>query len=297
MNAPIALFAYDRPGHLERALASLAANRRATESDLYLFSDGPKGESDAGRVAVVRRILRAVNGFKRIELIEKERNEGLAISIIGGVSAVMKEHGAVIVLEDDLEVAPQFLTYMNEALEFYRGDARIFSVSGYTLPIVLPEGYPHEVFLLPRCSSWGWATWRDRWEQVDWEVRDRGLLSDPAVRDAFDAGGSDLSDMLKLWLDGKLDSWAIRFNWTHFRRGAFSVVPAVSQVRSTGCDGSGVHVGRTGRYEVRLDGGTRTPRLEKGIVPDEAILAAVRRFFDNSLRRRVRRFFRKVIGN
>ncbi len=297
MNAPIALFAYNRPEHLIRTLAALAADPRAAESPLYLFSDGPKGPDDVERVGAVRRILRAVTGFKRIELQEQERNRGLAASIIAGVGTVLVAHETVIVLEDDIEVAPRFLDYVNGALAFYHDDQRIFSISGYTLPIALPDQYRHDVFLLPRASSWGWAVWRDRWGRVDWAVGDRALLTDPAVRDAFDAGGSDLSDMLERYLDGKIDSWAIRFNWAHFRQVAYSVVPAISQTRNIGCDGSGRHLKRTARYAVILDHGAKPVRFVQGVIPDEEILAAVRRFFNNSLRRRAKRFIRKIVGN
>lgn len=296
MNAPIALFVYNRPEHLTRTLAALAANPRAAESELYLFSDGPKRPADVERVAAVRRILHAISGFKRIEFKEKEKNQGLAASVIAGVGAVLKERDAVIVLEDDIEVAPSFLDYMNDALEFYRDDPRIFSISGYTLPITLPERYPHDIFLLPRASSWGWGTWRDRWEKVDWAVGDRALLKDPAVCAAFDKGGSDLSDMLERQFAGKIDSWAIRFNWAHFRNGGYSVVPVVSQTRNNGCDGTGRHVGRTRRYEVRLDSDTRPVRFEKVLAPDEEILAAVRSFFNKSVRRHIKRIFRKLKG-
>lgn len=294
MNAPIALFAYNRPSHLQRTLASLRRNTRAAESILYLFSDGSRTRDDKEKVTAVRSILRSVTGFAHIERVEHEHNRGLATSIITGVSMVLSRHGKVIVLEDDLEVAPRFLDYINEALSFYQENQRIFSISGYTPPLRFPPDYSSDIFFLPRCSSWGWATWRNRWERVDWEVRDRDLIADRAIRDGFDRAGSDLSDMLERWLAGAVDSWAIRFNWAHFRHNALSVFPVVSQVRSFGCDGSGRHVGSTHRYDVSLDRGERLLTFEMDIRVDERILAEVQRFFGQSIRRRLKQWFRRV---
>ncbi len=197
-------------------------------------------------------------------------------------------------LEDDLEVSPHLLAFFSGVLDAYRDDRRIFSVSGYTPPFPIPSAYRHQVFLLPRCSSWGWATWRDRWEQVDWAVGDRHLLRDPAVRDRFDRTGTDLSDLLERWIAGRVDSWAIRFNWAHFRHNAFSVLPTKSLVRSIGCDGSGRHVRATKRYEVTLDDTTSAFVYPPDIAPDEEIITACRRFFDASLRRRMLRIIRTL---
>ncbi len=294
MNAPIALFAYNRPDHLRRTIAAFADNPQARKSILFAFSDGPRTDEEVAKVAEVRRILQSITGFHRVEIVEAPSNKGLANSIITGVSQVLAHHERIIVLEDDLEVSPMLLEYFNAALAVYHDDRRIFSVSGYTPPITIPEEYPHPVFLLPRCSSWGWATWRDRWEQVDWEVRDRHLLRDPLVRDAFDRPGTDLSDMLERWIKGKIDSWAIRFNWAHFRTNTFSVLPVRSLVRSIGCDGTGRHVRTTKRYEVTLDERFSPLPLPRDIEPDERIIAEVRRFFDHSLRRRITRFMRKI---
>lgn len=61
---------------------------------------------------------------------------------------------------------------MNEALDQCEADPRVFSIGGWSPPIDLPEGYAEDSYLSYRCCTWGWATWRDRWERVDWGVRD-----------------------------------------------------------------------------------------------------------------------------
>lgn len=294
--APIVIFAYNRPEHLKRTIAALARNSEVANSELTIFSDGPRRPTDEPKIAAVRRVAHEAVGFAALRVVERERNYGLANSIIGGVSDILTRHDSVIVLEDDIEAAPNFLHYMNLALERYRNDAGIFSISSFRLPITISPPPVAQVCLIPRCVSGAWGTWRDRWERVDWDVLDRDLLRDRKVRAAFDVGGSDLSDMLERQLEGKLDSWAIRFNWAHFRSGAGSIMPILSKTRNFGFDGTGINSGCSTRFDVVLDDGRDEIRFPDLLVYDERILIALRRLYDKSVRRRFKRYWRALIG-
>ena len=115
--APIALFVYNRPEHTRRTIDALAANPLAIDSDLVIYADGPKSARDVALVHEVRQIANTVTGFRRVQVKPRERNAGLANSIIAGVSEICDGSGRVIVLEDDLIVAPQFLDFMNAGLD------------------------------------------------------------------------------------------------------------------------------------------------------------------------------------
>src|ERR1700676_2173663 len=91
--APIALFIYNRPDHTRRTLAALAANPLAIESDLIVFADVPKKPEHAAAVQQSRDVARGASGFKSVRLIERDKNWGLANSIIAGVSEVCAESG------------------------------------------------------------------------------------------------------------------------------------------------------------------------------------------------------------
>ncbi len=54
--APIVLFAYNRPWHLQQTVESLAKNYLAGQSELFVFSDGPKTESDVPKVTEVKQL-------------------------------------------------------------------------------------------------------------------------------------------------------------------------------------------------------------------------------------------------
>jgi len=157
----------------------------------------------------------------------------------------------VIVLEDDLKVAPDFLEWMNEALDKYAASDEVFSVCGYSNRVRMPEGYRFDGYFCPRSASWGWGVWKDRWESVDWNPSPSSIESN---RLAFNRwGGSDCYSMLKAWSEKRNDSWAIRFNFSEFLQKKLSLFPVLSHVDPTGgFDGSGTHCGRYSRFKFEM---------------------------------------------
>ncbi len=251
MRAPIIIFAYNREQHLRRLVNSLLLNPEAKESDLYVFADGPKTQGDP-KVNAVSTVLAAIRGFRNVNIIRRTENIGLAQNIIKGVSEVLESHESAIVLEDDLIATPHFLRYMNQALDFYR-DTNAWSIAGYSPNVELPEGYAYNTYAIMRNCSWGWATWRDRWAKVDWEVSDfKFFAANGKQREAFDLAGTDLSAMLLRQQTGEINSWSIRFCYSGFKHQMPTIYPTQSFIINGGADGSGSNVGSTSRYETNI---------------------------------------------
>ncbi len=248
--SPIILFVYNRPIHTRKTLEALQKNELASESELFIFSDGPKIENDEN-IKKVREYIKTIDGFKSVTIIEREKNLGLANSVISGVTEIIDKYGKVIVLEDDIVTSKYFLGFMNEALDFFENDSNIFSISGFSdKRVEIPSNYKKEIYLSYRFGSWGWATWRNCWDKVDWIIKDYDeFLSNKKIRKEFNRGGMDMADMLISQMDGKIDSWAIRFDYAHFKNNCFNVRPVKSLVSNIGCDGSGVHCGVSEEYK------------------------------------------------
>lgn len=278
--APIVLFTYFRPEHTRRTIDALRANRGASRSDLFLFSDGPKTPDHAERVAEVRKYLRTIDGFKSVTITERERNWGLANSVIAGVSQLCDERGRVIVMEDDMLSSPNFLEFINASLETYKHRGDIFSATGYNYPLDIPHGFAADAYLSFRSSSWGWATWADRWRQVDWQLKDfDAFLEDPEELALFARGGNDLLAMLKLQMIGKLDSWSIRFDYAHYKHDAVCLHPIRSKIHNIGFDGSGIHCSVSDEYAVDLDPGDKSFSLAPDLQLDERMLQSFNQMF------------------
>lgn len=288
MRPPVCLFVYSRLAETRRTVEELRASNGATETDLHVFSDGPKPGAEQ-KVAKIREYLATIDGFKSIVVHEAERNKGLAASIIEGVSRVLQEHESVVVLEDDLLVSRNFLDFMGTALEKYRDNRKVLSVSGFSFPIEHANGYQYDAVFGIRASSWGWATWKDRWEKVDWSCAGYWKFRrNPIARWRFNAGGSDMSRMLDRQMAGKINSWAIRFCFHQHLHGMVDVVPVVSKVQNIGRDGSeGENCNHLGeRFSTNLDmTETRDFRFPDEVATDRQVLRQFRSH--NSIRARL----------
>ena len=237
--APIVLFTYKRLDSLKHLLDSLEMNPEAINSDLYIYSDLNEKENDSDKVAKVRCFLtdyrRNNTDFKSITVYEADKHKGLANSVISGVTEILERYGRVIVLEDDLVLSEYFLNYMNQCLDYYEKDDRIWSINGYSSHVKAPAEYVYPVFLDYRASSWGWATWKDRWERVDWSMPDYSSFRwNLRQRARFCRGGNDLPSMLKAYMRGKIDSWAIRWCYYQSRFDKYSITPVNTLVINEG---------------------------------------------------------------
>ncbi len=257
--APICLFTYNRLKETKETIRALQKNNLAIKSELFIFSDGPKNKDGQSKIEELRSFLKTVNGFKKVVLFEAPVNKGLANSIITGVSKIVDKYGKVIVLEDDLLTAPNFLDFMNQALDFYKNNDKIFSISGYTMDLPSLNNYSKDYYLGYRASSWGWATWKEKWEEVDWSVKDYNTFRYNFIEQRkFNKGGSDLSRMLKNQMNGKIDSWAIRWCYHQFKKDMLTIFASQSKISSIGFGVDATHTKNTKRFDTTLDGENKT---------------------------------------
>ena len=240
--APILLFAFNRPVHTAQTLNALSKNELAAESDLIVYLDGPRNSGDLELIESVYQIILGVEGFKSIAINRKAANAGLASNIIEGVSSVINRYGRVIVVEDDMVTSPKFLRYMNDALEYYSSDKKVWHISGFTEFIGTDR--PNESFLWRTMHCWGWATWGDRW--MHFEKNPQGLIEEftPEMIKRFNLDGSqNFWAQVLLNASGKINTWAIFWYAIIFKNKGLCLSPYNSYIKNIGLDGSGVHCG------------------------------------------------------
>ena len=249
--SPIILFVYNRPDHVKKCISSLLTNKLAVDSDLYIYSDAAKDESSIQTVNQVRKYIHAIQGFKNITIVEREKNWGLAANIIDGVTTLTNKYGKVIVLEDDLVVAPHFLQFMNDALETYKDEPRVGHIQAcdFTQDPTLPD-----TFLIKWTGSWGWGTWERAWKHFN--PNGKELLTELEQRKltyTFDFNGKyGFTRMLRRQIEGKNNSWAIRWNASLFLKDILSLNAGHSLIQNEGFDGSGTNCGGGGLYASNL---------------------------------------------
>lgn len=291
--APVGLFIYKRPEHTRRTIESLQACDGIMESPIYVFADGPKTEAEVPAVQATRAIAHTLLGSRAV-FVERERNRGLANSIIAGTTELCERHGTAIVVEDDLMLAPSFPRFLNEGLQRYHDEPRVMQISGYMFPV--PSlAHRREALLLPMTTSWGWATWKRAWDFFDpYAAGWRSLLTDKAQARRFNLGGKyDYLGMLKRQMSGEIDSWAIRWYYSVFAHDGLVLFPPRTLVRNEGFDGSGTH----GRLIRKAPSGTGAPDrdwLFPSIVTESPAAGAVSEAIGRANRLRIWRTVRAL---
>lgn len=249
--APIILFVYNRPVHTQRLIESLKTNKEAAQSHLHIYADISPDGMPTPAIKEVRKYIHNITGFKNIDIIERTQHFGLANNVIDAVSSVLTHFDRVIVLEDDLIVSPYFLQFMNDALETYKNELKVGHIQAceYTQNPKLPE-----TFLIKFPGSWGWGTWSRAWKYFNpngaellKKIQDRHLSY------AFDFNGSyKYTRMLRRQIEGKNDSWAIRWNASLFLSDILSLNAGRSLVQNKGFDGTGTNCGAGGDFSSQL---------------------------------------------
>lgn len=240
--SPIIIFSYNRLNHLKKTISSLKKNIECKDSSLIIFSDGPKNNYDKKKIVKIRKFLFKIRGFKNVNIFSQKINIGLANNIIKGLEKIFRKYSSAIILEDDLVVSKYFLKYMNEGLNIYKNNKKVISIHGYSYPFLKDNTDP-EYFFLKGADCWGWATWSNSWKifeknglKLKKEIIKKNLLNEFNFNNYF-----DYMKMLDDQINGKNDSWAIRWYASAFLKNKLTLYPKNSFVKNIGIDGSGTH--------------------------------------------------------
>jgi len=256
--APVALFVYKRPWHTRRTVEALQTNDLAAKSELVIYSDGPKTDSDREKVEEVRLYVNSIEGFKRVTVVEGRQNLGLAKSVINGVTDIVNRYGRIIVLEDDLLISPHFLEYMNTALSLFKHNSRVMQISGHMFRVNFSKDIA-DSFFLPYTTTVGWGTWQRAWNLFDTGMEEIPLLErDKRFHQAFDMEGTyPYFEMIRDQQIGKISSWGIQWYLSVFLKNGLVLHPKHSLVRHLGFDEDATHASRdTGIYADTISNST-----------------------------------------
>ena len=288
MNHPVALTVYNRPEHTARVLDAL---RKYDIQSLYIFSDGakiPTNDHGSGAKTVndhtavrdVRALITSIDWTAPELVFLRDGNLGLARSMVAAVDHVLAEHETVIVLEDDCVPGPYFLTFMDECLGRYRDDSSVLGVTGYTVPVpgAVLDSYAYDCYSFPRIGSWGWATWRERWQSYE---RDVPTAYERAKRCGgnLTAGGKDIPGLIECSIAGQLDAWTPGWLLANALTRTYYIYPTVSHITNIGYDGSGVHCGKSNRYDTPIAKTRPTRFPARAPKPDRRIVENFKRYY------------------
>jgi hypothetical protein len=165
-KTPILIICFNRPQCIELQLASL---REVKPKKIYISCDGPRLEKDDGlKIEEVKKTyLKGIDWSCDVQTNFHEANQGCSLGPINAMRWFFQHEEQGIILEDDIIPNRDFYDFCFLMLTHFKKDKKILSVSGCTL------GYEHEedyVFSSKIMNMWGWATWRDRFEKIDFNL-------------------------------------------------------------------------------------------------------------------------------
>jgi len=234
---PCVVFGFNRPAKLARVFNAL---QKQDVDRLIAFVDGPRNESDLQRVEACRTQVRNVKWVEKEQYFWDE-NRGLG-GLADNISLVLEKYPAAVIVEDDCLPMPGFYKFMRLALEHYKTTDKVFSIGGYQ-PIRAEyfRDYPFTLVSCARFLCWGWATWQDRWQELQpYLTRYRELFN--GLRNVSEIAGADLPDVARNMAAGNVsDSWDVKVAVASLWLKKVHLLPVRGLVRNTGADNSGLH--------------------------------------------------------
>jgi hypothetical protein len=163
-KAPILVTVHTRFDHFKNCIDSLIKCPEAKYSHLFVSSDFQRNDEEKVKVDLIRNYIRTIKGFKSVTPIFFKKNVGIDYASHYSVNKVFENYDQIIMLEDDIEVSPFFLNYINQGLDFYKNDSNIYSICGFS-PYIFSNNYEHEeskLFKSNRWNAWGFGFWKKK---------------------------------------------------------------------------------------------------------------------------------------
>lgn len=239
MRIATILFTYHRSEHTRKVLEALSINIQKPEK-LFIFQDGIGADTNVTEWRKVKEIITSIT-WCDVEICISNTKKGCRRTVIDGINYVLQYFDSVIVLEDDCVPQPQFISYMEQALRKYNNCSKVYSIGGHAWDIDLPSSHM-DAYFNGRISSWGWGTWKNRWEQFqeDDQLLQKIKKVDGGI-ERLNLWGADLESMLVGNVIGTCDSWATFWALTVIKNDGVCLSPYKSLIHNIGMDGSGRH--------------------------------------------------------
>ena len=235
--APIVMISYNRPDFVRLSMNNVALANNSANHDIFMFVDGPRNDGDKVKQDEIFEIVESYQKqLPKLTIIRRERNYGCRGNIVDAISTIITRYGKAIIIEDDILISRTFLDYMDIALDFYKNDKSIWSINAYQSPnLKIPKDYPHDVYLDPVNMCWGWGTWEDRWNQVDFDLRDwKTDRENPDIISKLNRTGRHFINMIDAQAEGRLKTWDVQCLYHVVKNGLMSIEPRYQLSKNIG---------------------------------------------------------------
>jgi len=171
MNSPVLLMSYRRPDNTKFILNLL---KKYNQKNIIVFNDGLKQKDHIVDHKKTRKYILEFKKKNKLEIIFPKKNLTQKNNLPFALKKVFKKYDRAIILEDDCIPNKSFFKFCNLLLKKYKDDNRISQISGNNfLNFKKVKRRNHDSYFFSMfTSSWGWATWKNRWHSYyDSEIK------------------------------------------------------------------------------------------------------------------------------
>lgn len=165
-NIAITVIAYNRKESLKRLLQTLSAAHFG-EDKVPLYISVDKSDTDDVEKFADSYVWR----FGEKHVVKHASNMGLRRHILSQ-GLLLDRYDAIIVLEDDLTVAPDFWNYAKQTVGKYKDDDQVAGISLYSFSInyqnlrpFIPMNDGNDVYFMNCAMSWGQVWMKRQWKE------------------------------------------------------------------------------------------------------------------------------------
>ncbi len=244
-ETPILFLIFNRP---ETTQIVFNIIKNIKPKHLYIAADGPRNlhPKDSDLCKNTRDlIINQIDWGCEVKTLFRDENLGCRKAVSEGITWFFNNVEKGIILEDDVLPDISFFSFCEELLIYYKNDKRIFQISGcnYNLPNISNK---YSYFFSKYISIWGWATWKDRWEQykISEEVYKEILYTENETL----IFAYNTPDELKIRIDqfkstflGNIDTWDYIWSFTNIIQNGLTCIPHVNLVKNIGFSSNATH--------------------------------------------------------
>jgi hypothetical protein len=231
---PVLLIGYNRPDRFKLVLAEIL---KYNPKILYISIDGPKDEMDYTKIEIIKSIIKKIpsNLDKKIRI--HESNVGCEINVTTSISWMFESEKSGIILEDDCLPHPFFFNYCNFMLTKFELNKKIHVISGFNYD--LPRfSVLSNYFTSSLISTWGWATWKDRWENFSFESCNK------SVSNVYSVCNDIIKDEIPAEYIGNMmmkKTWDLCFMYEVWLRKGLTILPKYNLIQNIGFGPDSTH--------------------------------------------------------
>ncbi len=245
-SLPVLLILFNRPQYLKESILSI---NDIKPKKLYIHIDGPRNKDDSEKIEEILNLIETFDSDIKKEILTQNKNLGCGLGMSTAISWFFQKEEFGIILEDDCIPNKKFYSYCNNLLSRYKDDKNIFMIAGDNGGEIVPKKYfnDKQIMSVPIPLIWGWATWKDRWEQYDYGKPKINLFN--LYRNLKNFKWLERFILIRYFYRlnnyKKLNTWDINLFYTMIILGKNCIIPKENLVKNIGFDNQATHTKET----------------------------------------------------